>query len=74
MAGCEVGQGALFQLGFMAGLGDRRLGKPAFLFLGDHPINPLGRLSQFSRSSLRRQAAAAMLAATISPAMHGGED
>ncbi|MEI2718943.1 MAG: hypothetical protein V9E87_02190 [Gemmatimonadales bacterium] len=51
-----------------------RFGKPAFSSSGVMTQSThSGGLSQASRSSLRRRAAAAMLAATISPARHGGE-
>jgi hypothetical protein len=41
----EVGQGALFQVGLVAGLGDRAFGETGFfLFRGDDPIDPLRRV------------------------------
>jgi hypothetical protein len=34
-----------FEVGFVAGFGDRAFGKAGFfLFRGDHPIDPLGRV------------------------------
>jgi hypothetical protein len=41
----EVGQGAFFQVGFVAGFGDRAFREAGFFFFrGDHPIDPLGRV------------------------------
>ena len=41
----EVGQGALLQVGFVAGFGDRAFREAGFfLFRGDDPIDPLGRV------------------------------
>ena len=41
----EVGQGALLQVGLVAGLGDRAFGEAGlFLFRGDDPVDPFGRV------------------------------
>ena len=40
----EIGEGALFQIGFMAGLGNWALGEPGGLLFGsDDPVGPLRR-------------------------------
>ena len=41
----EIGQGALLQVGLVAGLGDRAFGEAGlFFFRGDDPIDPLRRV------------------------------
>ncbi len=41
----EVGQGALLEVGLVAGLGDRAFGEAGlFLFRGDDPVDPFGRV------------------------------
>jgi hypothetical protein len=41
----EVGQGALLEVGFVAGFGNRAFGEAgSFLFRGDDPVDPFGRV------------------------------
>ena len=69
----EVGQGAFLEVGFVAGLGDRALREACFfLFRSNDPIDPFWRIEPVF-AQLVEAATAAILAATISPAMQAGE-